>query len=92
MRQQSSEPSGPSVPSVPYTIAFLIGASLLAIAAPPVFAPIFRVQEFPDMASYAEAATAVRHWHHARASRRASSGDTPMRAPCSRWSCRACRC
>jgi hypothetical protein len=41
----------------------LIGASLLAIAAAGPRAYLDRVQEFPDMASYAEAATAMRHWH-----------------------------
>jgi hypothetical protein len=41
----------------------LIGASLLAIAAAGPRAYLARVQEFPDMASYAEAATAIRHWH-----------------------------
>ena len=57
MRDQSSEPS------VSYAVALLIGASLLAIAAAGVRAYLDRVQEFPDMASYAEAATAMRHWH-----------------------------
>jgi hypothetical protein len=56
MRDQSSEPS------VSYAVALLIGASLLAIAAAGVRAYLDRVQEFPDMASYAEAATAIRHW------------------------------
>lgn len=59
MQEESSEPSGPSVP---YAVALLLGASLLAIAAAGVHFYIFRVREFPDMTSYAEAATAVRHW------------------------------
>jgi len=57
MRDQSSEPS------VSYAVVLLIGASLLAIAAAGPRAYLDRVQEFPDMASYAEAATAMRHWH-----------------------------
>ena len=62
MREQSSEPSVPPAPSVPYAIAFLIGASLLAIAAAGFHIYLIRVREFPDMSSYAEAAEAVRHW------------------------------
>src|SRR5579862_1196782 len=74
MREESSEPKVPSVaslpsvpslpsgPSVAYAIAFLIGASLLAIAAAGVRVYLIRVREFPDMSSYSEAATAVRHW------------------------------
>jgi hypothetical protein len=57
MREQSSEPS------VGYAVALLIGASLLAIAAAGVRVYLVRVQQFPDMTSYAEAATAVRQWH-----------------------------
>src|SRR5580704_6913448 len=57
MREQSSEPS------VPYAVALLIGASLLAIAAAGIRFYLVRVQQFPDMSSYAEAATALRHWH-----------------------------
>jgi hypothetical protein len=56
MRQQSSEPS------VSYAVALLIGASLLAIAAAGLRVYLVRVREFPDMSSYAEAATAVRQW------------------------------
>jgi hypothetical protein len=56
MREESSEPS------VAYAVALLIGASLLAIAAAGLRVYLTRVREFPDMASYAEAATAVRHW------------------------------
>ena len=56
MRQQSSEPS------VAYAVALFLGASLLAIAAAGFRVYLFRVREFPDMSSYAEAATAVRHW------------------------------
>jgi hypothetical protein len=40
----------------------VIGASLLAIAAAGLRVYMTRVREFPDMASYADAATAVRHW------------------------------
>ena len=57
MREESSEPS------VAYAVSLLIGASLLAIAAAGLRAYLGRVQEFPDMSSYAEAATAIRHWH-----------------------------
>ena len=57
MGEESSEPS------VGYAVALLIGASLLAIAAAGLRAYFGRVQEFPDMSSYAEAATAIRHWH-----------------------------
>lgn len=60
-RYERSESS--SEPSVRYAVALLIGASLLAIAAAGVRAYLTRVQEFPDMSSYAEAATAIRHWH-----------------------------
>jgi hypothetical protein len=56
MREQSS------APSVAYTVALLAGACLLAIAAAGPRSYLDRVQSFPDMASYAEAARAVRHW------------------------------
>jgi hypothetical protein len=57
MAKESSEPE------VAYAVALLVGASLLAIAAAGWRVYLVRVQEFPDMSSYAEAATAIRHWH-----------------------------
>jgi hypothetical protein len=45
-----------------YAVALLLGACLLAIAAAGFRVYMTRVREFPDMASYAEAATAIRHW------------------------------
>ena len=57
MAEQSSEPS------VAYAVALLIGASLLAIAAAGLRVYPDRIREFPDMSTYAEAATAIRHWH-----------------------------
>ena len=45
-----------------YAVVLLVGASVLAIAAAGLRVYLTRVQEFPDMSSYAEAATAIRHW------------------------------
>src|SRR5579862_4632750 len=64
MREESSAPLRTDAgPSVAYAVVLLVAASLLAVAAAGPRDYLLRVQTFPDMSSYAEAATAVRHWH-----------------------------
>jgi hypothetical protein len=66
LRERSEAPSMTSDgPSVVYALAVLIAACLLAVAAAGPGDYLLQVQTFPDMSSYAEAATAVRHWHMA---------------------------
>jgi hypothetical protein len=60
--KEGRAPEGGEGPGVSYAIALLIAACLLAVAAAGPRAYLDRVQIFPDVRSYAEAATVVRHW------------------------------